>query len=89
MSQGDVLRIMQNAIFLVIEVAAPVLLAGLVIGLLVSVFQAMTQINEQTLVFIPKILGILLAIVVFGGWMMTRVSEFTTGLFGMIAEIVK
>ena len=89
MSQGDVLRIMQNAIFLVIEVSAPVLLAGLVIGLLVSVFQAMTQINEQTLVFIPKILGILLAIVLFGGWMMTRVSEFTTGLFGMIADIVK
>lgn len=89
MSQGDILRIMQSAIFLVIEVSAPVLLTGLVIGLLVSVFQAMTQINEQTLVFIPKILGILLAIVLFGGWMMTRVSEYTNGLFGMIAEIVK
>ncbi|NLN45745.1 MAG: flagellar biosynthesis protein FliQ [Clostridiaceae bacterium] len=89
MSQGDILRIMQSAIFLIIEVSAPVLLAGLVVGLLVSVFQAMTQINEQTLVFVPKILAILLAIVMLGGWMMTRLSEFTTGLFGMVSEIVK
>ncbi|MBP7402115.1 MAG: flagellar biosynthesis protein FliQ [Clostridia bacterium] len=89
MSQGDILKIMQSAIFLIIEVAAPVLLAGLVVGLLVSIFQAMTQINEQTLVFIPKILSILLAIVLLGGWMMTRVTEFTTGLLGMVADIVK
>ncbi len=89
MSQGDILRIMQNAIFLIIEVSAPALLAGLVIGLVVSIFQAMTQINEQTLVFIPKILGILLAIVLLGGWMMTRLTEFTTGLYGMVSEIVK
>jgi len=88
-SQGDILKIMQSAIFLIIEVAAPVLLAGLVVGLLVSIFQAMTQINEQTLVFIPKILSILLAIVLLGGWMMTRVTEFTTGLLGMVADIVK
>lgn len=89
MSQGDILRIIQNAIFLIIEVSAPVLLAGLVVGLLVSVFQAMTQINEQTLVFIPKILAILLALVLLGGWMLTRVTEFTIGLFGSVAEIVK
>ena len=89
MSQADVLQIGQDAIFTIIEVAAPVLLVGLVIGLIVSIFQAMTQINEQTLVFIPKIVGILLALLVFGSWMLTRLSEFTNRLFGSISQIIQ
>lgn len=89
MSQADVLQIGQDAIFTIIEVAAPILLTGLVIGLLVSIFQAMTQINEQTLVFIPKIVGILLAILVCGSWMLTRLSEFTGRMFESIAAIVR
>jgi len=89
MSQADVLRIGQEAIYVIIEVSAPILLVGLVIGLLVSVFQAMTQINEQTLVFIPKIIGILLAILIFGSWMLTQLTEFTTRLFGNIAQMIQ
>ena len=89
MSQADVLRVSQEAITIIIEVAAPLLLVGLVIGLLVSIFQAMTQINEQTLVFIPKIVGILLALLVFGSWMLTRLTDFTTRLFGSIAQMIR
>lgn len=89
MNQADVMRIGQEAIFTIIEVAAPLLLVGLVVGLLVSIFQAMTQINEQTLVFIPKIVGILLAMLVCGSWMLTRLTEFTEKLFASIAMLTR
>jgi len=62
MDQAVILQIFKEAITVVIEVSAPVLLIGLAVGLVVSIFQAMTQINEQTLVFIPKILSILLSL---------------------------
>ena len=89
MENGDVLRILQESITLLIEVSAPVLLVGLAVGLLVSVFQAMTQINEQTLTFVPKILAILAALVLFGNWMLTRLVQFTTQLFENICTIIK
>ena len=89
MSQADVMQIGQDAIYTIIEVAAPVLLVGLVIGLIVSIFQAMTQINEQTLVFIPKIVGILVALLVCGSWMLTRLTEFTYRLFSSIATLTQ
>lgn len=89
MENGDVLRILQEAITLLIEVSAPVLLVGLAVGLIVSVFQAMTQINEQTLSFVPKILAILAALVLFGNWMLTRLVQFTTQLFENISTIIR
>ena len=82
------MRIFQEAIATVIQVAAPILLIGLAVGLLVSIFQAMTQINEQTLVFIPKILAILLSLLLFGSWMLTRLSEFTIRVFETISVMV-
>lgn len=89
MEAGDVLRVLQDAIFLMIEVSAPVLLIGLAVGLIVSIFQAMTQINEQTLSFVPKILAILGALVLFGNWMITKLVDFTTGLFESIGTLVR
>ncbi len=89
MSQADVLQIGQDAIYTIIEVSAPILLVGLAIGLIVSIFQAMTQINEQTLVFIPKIVGILVAMLVTGSWMLTRLTEFTNRLFSSISTLIQ
>lgn len=89
MGQGEVLGVAQQAIFTIITVASPMLIAGLVIGLIVSIFQATTQINEQTMVFVPKILGILLALIVFGGWMLTQLTEFTVKLFQSISTYVR
>ncbi len=89
MEKGEVLRVLQEAITLIIQVSAPVLLIGLAVGLLVSIFQAMTQINEQTLSFVPKILAILGALVFFGSWMMTRLTDFTINLFENIATYVR
>jgi len=89
METGEVLGLLQDAITLIIQVSAPVLLIGLAVGLLVSVFQAMTQINEQTLSFVPKILAILGALVLFGDWMMTRLSDFTITLFENISIYIQ
>ncbi|MDD2457518.1 MAG: flagellar biosynthesis protein FliQ [Eubacteriales bacterium] len=89
MDQAVILQIFKEAITVVIEVSAPVLLIGLAVGLLVSIFQAMTQINEQTLVFIPKILSILLSLLFFGSWMLTRLTEFTLQVFASISTLVE
>ncbi|NLW11483.1 MAG: flagellar biosynthesis protein FliQ [Clostridiaceae bacterium] len=88
MSQGEVLTIMQQAIYTILKVAAPMMITALVVGLLISMFQAMTQINEQTLVFVPKILAVLLALVIFGSWMMTTLIEFTIKLFDSLPTLM-
>jgi len=69
--------------------AGPVLLFGLVAGLLVSVFQAMTQINEITLTFIPKIAASIVALLLFGPWMLTRLVAYTTTLFQSLPAYVR
>lgn len=88
MSQGEVLMIMQQAIYTILKVGAPLMITALVVGLLISIFQAMTQINEQTLVFVPKILAVLIALVLFGSWMMTTLIEFTVKLFDSLPTLL-
>jgi flagellar biosynthetic protein FliQ len=83
-SQAEIATVMQDAIFTVIVTAAPMLLAALFVGLIVSIFQATTQINEQTIAFVPKILAILLALLIFSGWIINHLSEFTTRLYQSI-----
>ena len=73
--------VMQSALFLVLKTAAPMLLISLVIGLVVSIFQTVTSIQEQTLTFVPKILSIFLAIMLLGHWMLTSMSDFLTVLW--------
>lgn len=79
--QQLVMDIMREAIMTMIKVSAPTLLVALVIGLVVSIFQTATSIQEQTLAFIPKILGVFLAIIIFGSWMMTTLVNFITRIF--------
>lgn len=81
MTVDDVSMITQEALFLIIKVAAPVLLISLVIGLLISIFQTVTSIQEQTLTFVPKILGIFLAIILLGHWMLNGMIEYMVGLW--------
>ncbi len=80
MSQADVLNIIREGIYTIIICAAPMLIIAIVIGLIISIFQATTQINEQTLAFAPKIVGILLSILFFGSMIMSRIGGFTTNL---------
>ncbi len=73
----------------VLMMTAPILGLGLLAGLIVSLFQATTQINEQTLAFIPKILVVILAILVLGPWMLRLLVDFTLRIFDMIPGLVK
>ena len=70
-----------NAIKTTIMLSGPMLCVGLLVGILVSMFQAATQINEMTLVFVPKMLGVAVALLVFFPWMLRLISEFTQNLF--------
>ena len=81
MTVDDVSMITQEALFLIIKVSAPVLLVSLIIGLLVSIFQTVTSIQEQTLTFVPKILGIFLAIILLGHWMLNGMIEYMVQLW--------
>ena len=76
-----VLDLMREALITVIKTSLPILLTGLIIGLVVSIFQTATSIQEQTLAFIPKIIGTFLATIVFGSWIMTILITFTTKIF--------
>lgn len=77
MTQGDVLALFGDALWLVVLLVAIVVLPSLVVGLIVAVFQAATQINEQTLSFLPRLIATLAAIMVFGPWMLNRLIEFS------------
>ena len=87
-SQGVVINILTQAITTVILCAAPMLIVAMVVGLLVSIFQATTQINEQTLAFVPKIVCVMLALLLFGGFIFNTVGGFVTRLFEQINSLV-
>lgn len=79
----------QEAIKTTILISLPILALGLVVGLVVSIFQAVTQINEMTLTFVPKILAILLGLVFFGGWMMENIVRFTINTIEQIPQYIR
>lgn len=81
MSGDMVIQLGQEALMMVIIVSAPMLGLGLSVGLMVSVFQATTSIQEQTLAFIPKIIAVFVAILIFGPWMLSLMTEFFMGIF--------
>ena len=81
MGIDEVTAIASEALFLVIKVSAPVLLVSLIVGLIISIFQTVTSIQEQTLTFVPKIIAVFLAIILLGNWMLTQIVEFITRLW--------
>ncbi|HBR09418.1 MAG TPA: flagellar biosynthetic protein FliQ [Clostridiales bacterium] len=89
MSQQEILTVMKDAILVILTSSLPMLGAALVIGVIISIFQATTQINEQTLAFVPKIIGILFALLIFGGWIISNVTDFTTGLYSEILTMLR
>jgi len=80
-ASGDVIGIITQAVTAVVVSAAPMLIVAMVVGLIVSIFQATTQINEQTLAFVPKIVTVMLALIVFGSFIFSNVGGFVTRLF--------
>ena len=81
MTEGQVLDIIRNAIYTLLVTALPLLLVSLIIGLVVSIFQTVTSIQEQTLTFIPKIVGVFAALMFVGPWMLTVLTEYITNLW--------
>lgn len=81
MSGDVVIQLAQQALMVVLLVSAPMLGLGLTVGLMVSVFQATTSIQEQTLAFIPKIIAVFVAILIFGPWMLRMMVDFVTNIF--------
>ncbi|HHV27249.1 flagellar biosynthesis protein FliQ [Anaerosalibacter bizertensis] len=89
MNESDVLKIAQEAIRTILIVSAPMLGFSLIVGLVVSIFQAVTQIQEATLAFVPKIIAVLLSIIIFGPWILKVVTEFTTKLLTNVNLYIK
>jgi flagellar biosynthetic protein FliQ len=87
-TQDTAINFATQAMTLAMEIGGPLLLAGLTIGLLVSIFQAVTQIQEQSLSFIPKIIGVAVLLVVLGPWMLHQLVSYTQNLFQSIPTLV-
>ncbi|MGN0352701.1 MAG: flagellar biosynthesis protein FliQ [Roseburia sp.] len=81
MTEGQVLDIAREAIYTIIMCAAPLLLISLIVGLIVSIIQTVTSIQEQTLTFVPKIIAVFLGLMLFGSWMLNKMSGFMTDLW--------
>ncbi len=88
MNQDTVTSLATQAMTLALKVAGPMLLVGLVIGLLVSIFQAVTSIQEQSLSFIPKIVGVAALIVVLGPWMLDQLISYAQNLYMSIPSLI-
>ncbi len=88
MTPEAVITLAQQAVELTLMLSAPLLLTALVIGLVVSVFQAATQINEMTLSFIPKLLGMFVVLIVTGPWMVSMMVDYIQRLFGNIPWMI-
>lgn len=89
MSIDDVTAIAGNALFLIIKTSAPVLLVSLIIGLIISIFQTVTSIQEQTLTFVPKIICVFLSLIVLGHWMMNGMTEFMINLWSNFSVYIR
>lgn len=89
MTVDEVIAIADQAVFTVIKVSAPVLLISMAVGLIVSIFQTVTSIQEQTLTFVPKVLAIFLTLMMIGHWMLTEMVTLMTNLWADFSAYVK
>ena len=89
MSEIMIMTVIKKSLIAGIMVAGPILILSLLVGLIISIFQATTQIQEQTLTFVPKLITIILILVLAGPWMLNKLVILTTELFAMIASITR
>lgn len=89
MTTAEVVTIAKDALFTIIMTSTPILLISLVIGLVISVFQTVTSIQEQTMTFVPKIIGIFLGLMLLGGWMLENMVTFMTDLWSNFSIYVR
>lgn len=88
-TQGEILDIARDAIYNIILTSAPLLLLSLIVGLIVSIFQTVTSIQEQTLTFVPKILAVFLGMIIFGAWMLNNLTSYITQLWSNFSQYIR
>ncbi|AOZ96458.1 flagellar biosynthetic protein FliQ [Butyrivibrio hungatei DSM 14810] len=86
---SDINTIINSALFLVIKMSLPVLLTSMIIGLIISIFQTVTSIQEQTLTFVPKVIGVFIMIMLIGNWMLTELSGYINQLWSDFSQYVR
>lgn len=86
---ADINQIVSEALMLIIRMSLPVLLTSMIIGLIVSIFQTVTSIQEQTLTFVPKVIGVFVMIMLMGNWMLTELSGYITNLWSDFSKYVR
>lgn len=89
MSENYVIDLFQQSVYTILIVSGPMLILALLVGLLISIFQATTQIQEQTLAFVPKIIAVLISLVIFGPWILSHMIDYTLNIFEQMSSIVK
>ncbi len=87
MTQGQLVGVMQEGVLVALKLAAPILTVSIVIGLVIAVFQAATQIHEQTLTFVPKVIVIALMLLAMGSWMFNLMSDYIYKLFSLMSTL--
>jgi flagellar biosynthesis protein FliQ len=88
MSYEFIIRLAGEAVYAVLKASAPMMIIALVVGLLISVFQATTQIQEQTLAFVPKILAVMFSLLIFGPWILTTLVDFTYNILNNLSQYI-
>ena len=89
MSPAEAISIAQSAITMALLLSAPLLLVGMAVGVLISLFQAVTQIQEMTLTFVPKIFAVMITLLFFSSWMLTKIINFTESLIGSLPTMIR
>ncbi len=89
MTQGEVLDLIREALYVIIINSAPMLLISLIVGLVISIFQTVTSIQEQTLTFVPKIISVFVGLMFFGSWILNNLIEFMTGLWSNFSVYIR
>ncbi len=89
MTQGQVLTIMRDALITGLSISAPLLFVSIAVGLVIAILQAATQVNEQTITFVPKIIAIAIVLIALGPWMMSRLTDFTNRLMASVLTFIK
>jgi len=89
MTIEEVVRLATQALYIIIKLSAPALIVSLVIGLIVSIFQTVTSIQEQTLTFVPKIIGVFLTIILTGYWVMSTIKDYIINLWADFGQYIR
>jgi len=89
MQVGDVITVARQTIWVIVKTSVPLLLVSMIVGLVISLFQTLTSIQEQTLTFVPKLLAIMLALMILGNWILSTIVEFMNNLWGNFATYIR